>query len=326
MNGTSHPWPPGSIVLAGTPIGHTGDASPRLIEALTSWGLTFGASPADAISHRDHSIDEVDGQSARGLVSGSRSPEGDLVPLDVIAAEDTRRLRGLAGRLGITLQARIVSYHDHNEASRAEELVAIAERGGRVLVVSDAGMPAVSDPGYRIVAAAASRGLEVSVIPGPSAALAALAVSGLPSDRFSFEGFIPRKPAERTRIFRHLADDPRTLIFFESPHRISSSLATMVEVFGANRAAVVCRELTKTFQEVKRGTLSDLDQWSAAGLRGEITVVVAGATRTDTRPEDAVELVRELVADGMRLKNACRQVAGEKNVSSRELYELMLRP
>ena len=201
----------------------------------------------------------------------------ELEGADVVAAEDTRRTRRLAADLGISLRGRLVSYYDAVERERLPELVAALEAGARVVLVSDAGMPSVSDPGYRLVAAAAAAGIAVTAVPGPSAVLTALALSALPVDRFAFEGFLPRKAGERARVLASLAHDPRTTVFFEAPHRIAETLAAMAEVFGADRPAAVCRELTKTYEEVRRAPLGELAAWAAQGVRGEITVVVAGA-------------------------------------------------
>jgi len=206
----------------------------------------------------------------------------ELEAADVVAAEDTRRTRRLAADLGITLRGRVVSYYDAVERERLPELVAALEAGDRVVLVTDAGMPSVSDPGYRLVAAAAAAGIGVTAVPGPSAVLTALALSALPVDRFAFEGFPPRKAGERARVLAALAHDPRTLVFFEAPHRIAETLVAMAEAFGANRPAVVCRELTKTYEEVRRAPLGELAIWAAEGLRGEITVVVAGASAGST--------------------------------------------
>ena len=203
----------------------------------------------------------------------------ELTNADVIAAEDTRRLRRLLERLGVQTSARIMSYFEGNEARRTEELVGVLEAGARVVVVSDAGMPSISDPGYRLVAAAVARGFQVTAVPGPSAVLAALAVSGLPVDRFCFEGFLPRKASERTRRLRELATEPRTVVFFEAPHRTADTLSAMAVNFGADRPAAVCRELTKTYEEIRRGTLQDLADWAASSeIRGEVTLVVGGLT------------------------------------------------
>lgn len=212
----------------------------------------------------------------------------ELKSADVIAAEDTRRLRRLAGALGVRLAGRVTSYYDVIEAQRAAELVAELQAGRNVLVVTDAGMPGISDPGYRLVSAAAAAGIRVTAVPGPSAVTTALAVSGLPTDRFCFEGFPPRKPGERARRFAELAADTRTQVFFESPRRLASMLAELERSHGADRAAVVCRELTKVHEEIRRGTLAELASWASegsgsGGVRGEITLVVAGLDRAVAR-------------------------------------------
>jgi 16S rRNA (cytidine1402-2'-O)-methyltransferase len=200
----------------------------------------------------------------------------ELSGADVIAAEDTRRLRRLAGDLGVTLHGSVVSYFEGNERERTPMLIEALRAGRRVVLVTDAGMPSVSDPGYRLVAAAVEAGVDVTVVPGPSAVLTALAVSGLPADRFCFEGFLPRKRGERARRLTDLAHEPRTMVFFEAPHRTRATLEAMVEAWGPDRQAAVCRELTKTYEEVRRGPLAELAGWAVADVRGEITVVVAG--------------------------------------------------
>jgi len=200
-----------------------------------------------------------------------------IATADVVAAEDTRRTRRLADDLGVAIAGRLVSYYDAVERQRLPELLAALEAGQTVLLVTDAGMPSVSDPGYRLVAAAVEAGHRVTAAPGPSAVLTALALSGLPVDRFAFEGFLPRKPGERRRALAAVAADPRTLVFFEAPHRVGEALAAMAEVLGADRPAAVCRELTKTYEEVRRGPLGELAAWATEGLKGEITVVVQGA-------------------------------------------------
>jgi len=231
----------GVLTLAAVPIGHAADAPPRLA--------------------------------------------AELGKADVIAAEDTRRVRRLAADLAVTMTGRIISYYDVIEARRAAELVTELKAGRDVLVVTDAGMPAISDPGYRIVAAAAAEGITVTAVPGPSAVVTALAVSGLPTDRFCFEGFPPRKPGERARRFTENAADTRTQVYFESPRRLAATLAELATSHGEDRAAVVCRELTKTHEEIRRGSLGELAAWGAGldaspgGVRGEITLVVAGLSR-----------------------------------------------
>jgi 16S rRNA (cytidine1402-2'-O)-methyltransferase len=250
----------------------------------------------------------------------------ELADADVVAAEDTRRLRRLLTDLEVTPRGAVLSYHEHNEASRTPELVERLVAGERVVVVTDAGMPSVSDPGYRLVAASVAAGVRVTCVPGPSAVLMALAVSGLPVDRFCFDGFLPRKPGERARALAEVADERRTMVFFEAPHRLADTLASMRDAFGADRRAAVCRELTKTYEEVRRGTLADLVEWAAAGVKGEITVVVAGAPRRVASVEDAVEQVRRLVREGQRLKDAAGAVAAESGLSKKALYDAAVAP
>jgi len=266
------------LVLAATPIGNTGDATPRLREALAA--------------------------------------------ADVIAAEDTRRLRRLLAALDITTSARLVSYYDSVEKARTSALLEDLRADRAVVLVTDAGTPLVSDPGFRLVAAAVTEGVEVRVLPGPSAVLAALAVAGLPADRWCFEGFLPRRAGERRSRLRVLAGDPRTLVLFESPHRIAATLRDLAEAFGAGRAAAVCRELTKTHEEVRRGSLADLAAWAVDGVRGEITVVVAGAPAAATAPDDAdlAADVATLVAEGRSTRDAVDAVAASHGVARRIVY------
>ena len=249
----------------------------------------------------------------------------ELAGADVVAAEDTRRLRRLARDLGVEVPGRVVSYFDQNELSRTPELVEALVGGARVLLVTDAGMPSVSDPGYRLVAAAVAAGVRVTAVPGPSAVLTALALSGLPVDRFCFEGFLPRKAGERARRLAELAGEPLTTVFFEAPHRLAASLAAMAEALGADRAAVVCRELTKTYEEVRRGPLGELVAWAADGVRGEVTVVVAGApAEQGLAAGDLVGEVEALVGSGTRLKDATAAVAERHAVSRKDLYDAVL--
>jgi 16S rRNA (cytidine1402-2'-O)-methyltransferase len=250
----------------------------------------------------------------------------ELASADVVAAEDTRRLRRLTRELGVEPAGRVVSYYDANESSRTPELVEALLAGSRVLVVTDAGMPSVSDPGYRLVAAAVAAGVPVTAVPGPSAVLTALAVSGLPVDRFCFEGFLPRKAGERARRLAELAAEPRTMVFFEAPHRLASALAAMADALGDDRPAAVCRELTKTYEEVRRAGLRELAGWAAEGVRGEVTVVVAGAVAGEAaRPADLVAEVESLVSGrGVRLKDATGTVAAAHGVSRRALYDAVL--
>ncbi|WP_458682064.1 16S rRNA (cytidine(1402)-2'-O)-methyltransferase [Prescottella equi] len=242
---------------------------------------------------------------------------------DVVAAEDTRRTKALAAALGVTITGRVVSFYDQVEVARLPVLVADVEEGRTVLLVTDAGMPSVSDPGYRLVAACVEKDLPVTCLPGPSAVTTALALSGLPVERFCFDGFPPRKQGQRRTWFETLKTEPRACVFFEAPHRLAACLADAVEVLGGTRRAAVCRELTKTYEEVRRGTLAELAGWAVDGARGEITVVLEGAQMVAADPEDLVAEVERLVADGARLKDACAQVATE-GVSKRELYETVL--
>ncbi|MFD8121093.1 16S rRNA (cytidine(1402)-2'-O)-methyltransferase [Streptomyces albidoflavus] len=273
----------GTLVLAGTPIGDTADAPPRLA--------------------------------------------AELERADVIAAEDTRRLRRLTQALGVHTTGRVVSYFEGNESARTPELVEELAQGARVLLVTDAGMPSVSDPGYRLVAAAVERGLRITAVPGPSAVLTALALSGLPVDRFCFEGFLPRKAGERLGRLREVAGERRTLVYFEAPHRLAATLEAMAEVFGADRRAAVCRELTKTYEEVRRDGLGELAAWAAEGVRGEITIVVEGAPEAGPADLDDAELVRR-VRDreeaGERRKEAIAAVAAEAGLPKRQVFDAVV--
>jgi 16S rRNA (cytidine1402-2'-O)-methyltransferase len=250
----------------------------------------------------------------------------ELAAADVVAAEDTRRLRRLAADLGVEIRGRVVSYFEGNESARTPTLVEALAAGERVVLVTDAGMPSVSDPGYRLVAAAVAAGLEVTSVPGPSAVLTALAVSGLPVDRFCFEGFLPRKAGERGRRLAALAGEERTMVFFEAPHRTAAALAAMAEAFGGDRAAAVCRELTKIHEEVRRGGLADLAEWAEDGVRGEVTVVVGGATPGATVDRDPDALRAAVAAreeDGMRRKDAIAEVARTAGLPKREVYQVV---
>ena len=241
---------------------------------------------------------------------------------DVIAAEDTRRLRKLTGALGVEPTGRVLSYFEGNESFRTPALVQELRNGHRVLLVTDAGMPSVSDPGYRLVTAALAAGAIVTAIPGPSAVLTALAVSGLPVDRFCFEGFLPRKTSERSDRLAELAIEPRTMVFFESPHRLTSSLRAMAEAFGPDRSAAVCRELTKLHEQVRRGSLADLADWSEQGVKGEVTLVVAGAP-AERRSYGAAELatlVAARMADGASRKDAVAAVVRETGAPRNAVY------
>jgi 16S rRNA (cytidine1402-2'-O)-methyltransferase len=248
----------------------------------------------------------------------------ELADADVVAAEDTRRLRRLAADLGVDLRAQVLSYFEGNEQQRTPTLLEALRAGQRVVLVTDAGMPSVSDPGYRLVAAAAEAGLDVTAVPGPSAVLTALAVSGLPVDRFCFEGFLPRKSRERRRRLAALADEPRTMVFFEAPHRVAQTLAAMADAFGPDRAAAVCRELTKTYEEVRRGSLEVLAGWASSGVKGEVTLVVGGAPPPDVAAldDDALRaLVDKATAEGLSRKDAIVEVVRRTGVSRRTVYE-----
>lgn len=247
-----------------------------------------------------------------------------LAEAEVIAAEDTRRLQGLLQRLEISTAARVISYFEGNEAARTPELLEELRAGRTVVLVTDAGMPSVSDPGYRLVAAAVAAELPVTAVPGPSAVLTALAVSGLPVDRFTFEGFLPRKAGERSRRLARLATEERTMVFFEAPHRLADFLRDAAEVLGAERSAAVCRELTKTYEEVRRGGLAELADWAGEHARGEITVVVAGAPAADADPAAAVAEVERLMAEGQRMKAAVAEVAERTQVARNALYQAVL--
>lgn len=264
------------IILAATPIGNLGDASKRLIDALSS--------------------------------------------STVIAAEDTRVTVHLMRALGIENRPRLIPLHEHNESEKAAELIELA-RETDVLVLSDAGMPAISDPGFTLVSAAAAAGVTVTALPGPSAVLTALALSGLPTDRFCFEGFLPRKGGDRRRSLTALMREPRTMVFFESPNRLADSLSDVASVLGAARRVVVVRELTKMFEEVKRGTASELAEWAVGGVKGEICIVIEGAAAPTTDLPAGVDQVLLLVAEGSRLKEASAEVAEATGLSKRELYE-----
>jgi len=253
-----------------------------------------------------------------------------LSTADVIAAEDTRRLARLARDLGITVNGRVVSYFEGNDERRTPELVEALVGGAVVAVVTDGGMPSVSDPGFRLVRAAVEAGFPVTAAPGPSAVTTALALSGLPSDRFVFEGFLPRTPGNRRSRLRELAAEPRTLVFFEAPHRIAGALADLAAIFGAERPAAVCRELTKTYEQIRRGGLGELAEWAEREEpRGEITLVVGGApARPAHRPadDDLRAAVAEREAAGDSRRDAIQSVADEYGLKKRDVYALVHRP
>jgi 16S rRNA (cytidine1402-2'-O)-methyltransferase len=274
--------------------------------------------------------------SERGVLTVAAVPIGQpadasprlaaaLATAQIIAAEDTRRVRRLADALGIALAGRIVSYYEAVEQARVADLMAALEEGHGVLLVTDAGTPAVSDPGYRLVEAAAEAGITVTVLPGPSAVTAALAVSGLPSDRFCFEGFPPRRPGPRARRFAELRAEPRTMVFFESRRRVGQTLAELAGALGPDRKAVACRELTKTHEEVRRGTLGELATWAEGGPLGEITLVVAGAPGQQAPSlDEAVAAVSAKEAAGMPRKLAIAEVATESGLRKRDVYNAVV--
>ncbi len=251
---------------------------------------------------------------------------------EVIAAEDTRKLRALTARLGVKPTGQVVSFYEGNESTRVPELIERVRAGARVLVVTDAGMPPVRDPGFRLVREANDAGIAVTCLPGPSAALAALVLSGLPVARFAFEGFLPRKAGERRRRLESLATEERTMVFFEAPHRLAASLADMVYAFGGARQAAVCRELTKTHEEVIRGPLTELHEWAQGEVRGEITVVVDGASDDEVRAaaglttdEQIADAVSAAMASGASRKAAVAQVAADAGLPKRRVYDVSLR-
>ena len=260
------------------------------------------------------------------LADASDRLRSALATADLIAVEDTRKLRTLASGLGVRTRGRVIVNHDHNEEGRSATIVQAVQDGQRVLLLSDAGMPTISDPGYVAAAAVAAADLPVTVVPGPSAALTALALSGLPTGRFTFEGFLARKGSERSRRLASLAGEERTMIFYESPHRTAATLADFVQTFGADRRGTVSRELTKLHEEVRRGTLAELAKWAESErIRGEIVIIVEGAQAPETpEAQDVVQLVLDRVAAGERLKAACAAVAAETGTSKRELYEAAL--
>jgi 16S rRNA (cytidine1402-2'-O)-methyltransferase len=246
-----------------------------------------------------------------------------LETADVVAAEDTRRLHRLVATLGLTLGGRVVAVYDAVERGRSAALLHEVREGRTVLVVTDAGMPLVSDPGYVLVTEAVAAGLPVTVIPGPSAVTAAVAVAGVPVDRFCVEGFLPRKAGERRTRLNQLAADPRALVVFEAPHRLAVALADLADVFGAERRAAVCRELTKTHEEIRRGSLAELAEWAATSrVRGEITLVVAGATAPREAVDDVVLAaeVADRMAQGCSRRDAVDQVAAARGLARRLVY------
>jgi 16S rRNA (cytidine1402-2'-O)-methyltransferase len=250
-----------------------------------------------------------------------------ITAADIIAAVDTRRLQRLARSLGVDIPGRVFSFFEGNEAGRVPQLVYELKQGQQVLLITDAGMPSISDPGYRLVNAAIDAGIPITCVPGPSAVTTALALSGLPVDRFCFEGFLPRRPGERTKRLESLRTERRTMVFFEAPHRLAATLRALAEAFGGARAAAVCRELTKTYEEVRRGGLADLAAWADAGVKGEITVVVEGASPLEAGEYDAdtlVEFVEVAELAGMSRKEAVATVGKTTGVGRRAVFDALV--
>ena len=268
-----------TLILAATPLGNPGDASPRLKSAIEN--------------------------------------------ASIIAAEDSRRFHSLCADIQVTFTARVLSFFEGNEEDRTRELIVELKSGATVLVVSDAGMPTISDPGFRLMRDAIAEGIEVSVIPGPSAVTMSVALSGLPTDRFSFEGFPPRTAGARLATFEKLRFEERTMVFFEAPHRLTDSLVDAVNVFGTERLGAICREMTKRYEETIRGNLGELSAWATANeVLGEITLVIAGAV-TDSASLTAADMVgrvREFEAAGMDRKSAIATVADEFGIAKRLVY------
>jgi 16S rRNA (cytidine1402-2'-O)-methyltransferase len=249
-----------------------------------------------------------------------------MASADVLAVEDTRRLHRLATDLGVTFTGRVVTFHESVEQARLPGVMAALADGATVLLLTDAGMPSVSDPGYTLVRAAIEAGIPVTSVPGPSAVTTALAVSGLPVDRFCFEGFLPRKAGERRSRLSSLADERRTMVFFESPHRLADALADAAAAFGADREGAVCREMTKTYEEIRRGPLVELASWAAEGVKGEITLVVAGAPERAVEMDDAAlaAAVAAEEAAGATRKDAIRAVVVRTGLPRRTVYDAVL--
>ncbi|WP_333617671.1 16S rRNA (cytidine(1402)-2'-O)-methyltransferase [Dietzia sp.] len=286
-----------------------------------------------------HEATEADGGAGRELPAGinlAATPIGNpadaserlrhaLGAADIVAAEDTRRARALAAALGVEIGGRVVSFFEHNETARAPWLIERAEAGDSVLVVTDAGMPSVSDPGFAVVSEAMTAEVPITCLPGPSAVTTALVLSGLPVDRFAFDGFPPRKAGKRRTWLAGLADERRTVVFFESPHRLRATLADAAEVLGAERPAAVCRELTKTYEEVLRGGLGELAERTAGGVLGEIVVVLGPAEEKEATVDDVESAVDEVLrlaeAERIRVKDAAGRVAAASGLSRKTLYD-----
>ena len=246
-----------------------------------------------------------------------------IASAEIIAAEDSRRFHRLASDLGVTFTAKVISFFEGNESDRTVEILELLRSGKEVLVVTDAGMPTISDPGFRLLRDAIAQNIETTVIPGPSAPTMAIALSGLPTDRFTFEGFAPRAQGARKSFYEKLRFEERTMVMFEAPHRLEESLADALAVFGADRSAAICREMTKTYEEVVRGSLEELLQWSMSKeILGEITLVIAGSAAGSeiTSAADAVSRVKEYEAAGMDRKEAIATVADESGLPKKIVY------
>ena len=271
------------LLLAGVPLGNPGDASARLISAISS--------------------------------------------ASIIAAEDSRRFQRLCQDLGVASQAKVLSFFEGNEEERTEQLLNELKNGADVLVVTDAGMPTVSDPGFKLVRSAIEANIPVEVLPGPSAVTTALALSGLPTDRFCFEGFVPRTQGAREKFFDELKFEPRTIVFFEAPHRLIDTLNVAVNILGADRKAALCREMTKTYEETVRGNLATLSEWAnSKEVLGEITIVIEGAINgaKEINQEKIVAAVRKLESVGMDRKEAVASIAAELNMPKRKVFYAMV--
>ena len=251
-----------------------------------------------------------------------------LEQADLIAAEDTRRAKRLFADLNLEIKAPVISLFEENEIEKIPDIIEKLKSGLKVVVISDAGTPAISDPGYRLVTKAIEENISITVIPGPSAVLSALVLSGLPTDRFSFEGFIARKGKERTEILNNLNTQSRTMVIFESPRRTLQTLQDIQEIVGDDRKAAVVREISKTYEEVIRGSLKELVDWAnSKEVLGEITLVIAGVENTGKKEvdEQAIAEVKQLIAAGSSFKDAVQEVSTQRGLSRRELYEASLR-
>ena len=251
-----------------------------------------------------------------------------LEQADLIAAEDTRRAKRLFADLNLEIKAPVISLFEENEIEKIPDIIEKLKSGLKVVVISDAGTPAISDPGYRLVTKAIEENISITVIPGPSAVLSALVLSGLPTDRFSFEGFIARKGKERIEILNNLNTQSRTMVIFESPRRTLQTLQDIQEIVGDDRKAAVVREISKTYEEVIRGSLKELVTWAnSKEVLGEITLVIAGVENTGKKEVDdqAIAEVKQLIAAGSSFKDAVQEVSTQRGLSRRELYEASLR-